>query len=164
LLAGLLSLEQMFKADLRDGSLEQMLLSTQSMPKLSAAKVIAHWLVASGPLIIVAPGFVIALNMPSECLPVLMASLLLATPTLSFLGAIGVALSVGLRKGGMFLSILVLPLYVPVLIFAASATANAALGLPVLTQLKLLAVLLVLAITLCPFAIAAAVRISVSSQ
>ncbi len=164
LLASLLSLEQMFKSDFDDGSVEQLLLSDHALPKLTLAKALAHWLVTGLPMVLIGPILAVGLQIPTAALPTLLFALLLGTPTLSLLGGIGVALSAGLRRGGMFLSLLVLPFYVPVLIFAAAATSAAAHGLPATTQLKLLAALLVLAITLSPFAIAAALRIGAASQ
>ncbi len=164
LLAGLLSLEHVFKPDFVDGSLEQLLLSGRSLPLLAAVKVLAHWLVAGLPMLVVAPLLGVTLHLPTSALPSLMLTLLMGTPVLSLLGSIGVALTVGLRRGGMFLSLLILPLFVPVLIFATGATSAAARGLPVTDNLLLLAAITVLAATLAPFAIAAALRISVSSN
>ncbi|HKJ87011.1 MAG TPA: heme exporter protein CcmB [Gammaproteobacteria bacterium] len=160
LLAATLSMDSMFRSDFEDGSLEQMLLSPHPPALLVFAKVLAHWLVTGLPLILVSPLLAMLLYLPTEALPTLLATLALGTPVLSMVGAIGVALTVGLPRGGLLLTLLVLPLYVPVLIFSAGAVDNAAASLPVAGQLYFLAALLVLALTLAPLATAAALRIS----
>ncbi len=162
LLASLLSLETVFRSDFDDGSLEQLLLSPHPLSVLMIAKVLAHWLITGLPLLIVAPLLAVLLNLSGDATATLLITLALGTPVLSLIGAIGVALTVGLRKGGTILSLLVLPLYVPVLIFAASAVANSDAGLPVNAHLSLLAALLVLSISLSPAATAASLRISMS--
>jgi heme exporter protein B len=162
LLAALLSLDGIFRSDFDDGSLEQLLLSPHPAALLVLSKVLAHWLVSGVPLILVAPLLGVLLQLPAAATGALLASLALGTPILSLIGAIGVALTIGLRRGGVLLSLLVLPLYVPVLIFAASAVSDAAIGLPVHAQLYFLAALLALALTLAPLATAAALRISVN--
>lgn len=162
LLATLLSLESMFRSDFEDGALEQILLSPYPITILVLAKVLAHWLVTGLPLLLLAPVLGVLLALPNQAMGTLMLTLALGTPILSLIGAIGVALTVGLRRGGALLSLLVLPLYVPVLIFAANAVDSSAAGLPVTGQLYLLGALLVLAMTLAPLAAAAALRISVS--
>lgn len=162
LLASLLSLETVFRSDFDDGSLEQLLLSPHPLSVLMVAKVLAHWLVTGLPLLIVSPLLSVLLNLSGDATRTLLITLALGTPVLSLIGAIGVALTVGLRKGGTILSLLVLPLYVPVLIFAASAVANSDAGLPVSAHLSLLAALLVLATSLSPAATAASLRISMS--
>ena len=162
LLATLLSLERMFRSDFEDGSLELMLISPHPLPIIVLAKILAHWLVTGLPLLVAAPLIALLLGLPASSLAVLLATLALGTPTLSAVGAIGVALTVGLRRGGMLLSLLVLPLYIPVLVFAASAVSAAAGGLPVLGQLYLLGALAALSFTLAPLAAAAALRISLS--
>jgi len=162
LLAALLSLDTLFRSDFEDGSLEQMVLTHHSLPLLVLAKVLAHWLVAGLPLLVIAPFLGVLLFLPTDAMFPLMVTLLLGTPVLSLIGAIGVALTVGLRRGGGLLSLLVLPLYIPVLIFAASAVATAGAGLPIAGQLYFLAALLTLSLTLAPFAAAAALRISLS--
>ncbi|MDX1496041.1 MAG: heme exporter protein CcmB [Salinisphaeraceae bacterium] len=160
LLATLLSLERIFRSDVNDGSLEQFLLSPQPLTVLVLGKVIAHWF-SSGLLILLAsPVLGMALGMPSSALPILMLSLLLGTPILSLLGAIAVALTSGLRGAGMLLPLLLLPLYTPVLIFGAHAVQAAAEGLPTQGALTMLAALLMLALSLAPMAISAALRIS----
>ena len=161
LLATLLSLETLFRPDFEDGSLEQLLMSGQPVPVLVMAKVTSHWLVSGLPLIICAPLMGLFLALPTQSMPFLVLSLLLGTPTLSLIGAIGVALTVGLRRGGMLLAILVLPLYIPVLIFGAGLVVASISTLPVTGHLYILAAFLVLALTLAPLATSAALRISV---
>ncbi|HQU14610.1 MAG: heme exporter protein CcmB [Chromatiales bacterium 21-64-14] len=160
LLAAMLSLEGIFRSDFDDGSLEQVVLSPHPLPVLVLAKVLAHWLVSGLPLVLLGPLLGVSLFLPARAMGSLVLSLLLGTPVLSLVGAIGVALTVGVRRGGVLLSLLVLPLYVPVLIFGASAVSSAAAGLPVDGPLALLGALLVLALTLAPAAAAAALRIS----
>jgi heme exporter protein B len=126
------------------------------------AKVIAHWLITGLPLLIVAPLLGLLLDLPSASIGTLMLTLALGTPVLSMIGAIGVALTVGLRRGGVILSLLVLPLYIPVLIFAANAVESAGAGLPITAHLSLLTALLVLSVSLSPLATAAALKISLS--
>ena len=162
LLAALLSLDGIFRSDFEDGTLEQLLLSSHPVSILVLAKVLAHWLVTGLPLLLVSPLLGILLGLPPAGIQVLLITLLLGTPVLSLLGAVGVALTVGLRKGGMILSLLVLPLYVPLLIFAANAVDTAAAGLPITAHLSLISALLVLALSLSPLATAAALRISLS--
>ena len=162
LLAALLSLERMFRTDFEDGSLELMLVSPHPLPIIVLAKILAHWLVTGLPLLAAAPLIALLLGLPGRSLAALLATLALGTPALSAVGAIGVALTVGLRRGGMLLSLLVLPLYVPVLVFAASAVAAAAGGLPASGQLYVLGALAALSFSLAPPAAAAALRISLS--
>lgn len=162
LLAALLSLDGMFRSDFEDGSLEQFMLSAHPVSILVLAKVIAHWLLTGLPLILISPLLAVLLSLPSEAVGVLLLTQLLGTPFLSLIGAVGVALTVGLRKGGVILSLLVLPLYIPVLIFAADAVQTAAVGIPVTAQLSFLAALLVGALALAPLATAASLRISLS--
>jgi heme exporter protein B len=162
LLAALLTLDSIFRSDFEDGTLEQILIGAHPVPMLVLAKVIAHWLVTGLPLLLVAPVLATFLGMNPDAIGVLMLSLLLGTPVLSLIGSIGVALTVGLRRGGVILSLLVLPLYVPVLIFGAAAVDAAASGMPVTGQMYILAAFLALAVTLAPLAAAAALRISLS--
>lgn len=162
LLAALLSVESLFRSDFHDGTLEQIVLSPQPLSLLVTAKVLAHWFITGVPLILVSPLLAYMLNLPAGAMGTLMLTLLLGTPVLSLVGAIGMALTVGLRRGGMLLSILVLPFYIPVLIFAAGAVNDAAAGLPVTAQLAFLGAMLALAVTLAPLAIAAALRVSMS--
>jgi heme exporter protein B len=161
LLATLLSLDNLFRSDFDDGSLELILLSPYPSVILVLAKVLAHWLVTGLPLLVVTPLLAVLMAVPDEARATLWLTLALGTPVLSLVGAIGVALTVGLRRGGALLSLLVLPLYVPVLIFGANAAGAAAAGLPVTGQLYMLGAFLVLALSLAPLATAAALRISV---
>ena len=160
LLAALLSLNRLFAADYADGSLEQMLIAAHPLAVTVVGKTVAHWLTTGLPLTVLAPLLGLQYGLPPAALGALAASLALGTPVLSLIGAVGVALTVGLRRGGMILSLLVLPLYVPLLIFAASAVDTAAAGLPVTAHLSLISALLVLALSLSPVATAAALRIS----
>jgi heme exporter protein B len=162
LLAALLSLEGIFRSDFEDGTLEQFLLSSHPVSVLVLAKVLAHWLITGLPLLVISPLLGVLLGLPGDAIIILLVTLTLGTPVLSLIGAVGVALTVGLRKGGMILSLLVLPLYVPLLIFAASAVDTAAAGLPVTAHLSLISALLVLSLSLSPLATAAALRISLS--
>jgi heme exporter protein B len=162
LLAGLLSLDALFRSDLEDGSLEQLVLSPHPLPLLLACKIAAHWLTTALPLLIAAPLLGELMFLERQILPVLMAALALSTPLLSLIGAVCVALTAGMRRSGMLLALLVLPLYVPVLIFAAGACNAAQQGLPVDAPLLWLAAGLVLALVLAPLACAAALRISLS--
>jgi heme exporter protein B len=162
LLAALLSLDTIFRSDFEDGTLEQLLLSAQPVSVLVIAKVLAHWLITGLPLLLMAPLLGNFLGLPAEATGTLVLSLLLGTPALSLIGAIGVGLTVGLRKGGVILSLLVLPLYVPVLIFGAGAVGNAAMGIDATAQMYIMAAFLVLSLTLSPIATAAALRVSLS--
>ncbi len=162
LLSALLSLESMFRSDFEDGSLEQLVLSPHPVALLVLAKVTAHWLMTGLPLVLVSPLLAVFLGMPSEGMGILVLTLLMGTPVLTLIGAIGVALIIGLRNGGIILSLLVLPLYVPVLIFATSAIDASISGFPVTAQLYMMGTFLILAITLAPFPIAASLKISLS--
>jgi heme exporter protein B len=162
LLAAMLSLDSVFRSDFQDGSLEHFLLSAHPLSILVLAKTIAHWLITGLPLLIVSPLLGVLLDLSADAVWTLILTLALGTPVLSMVGAIGVALTVGLRRGGMILSLLVLPLYVPVLIFAANAVETASAGLPITAHLSLLTALLALACSLSPVATAAALRISLS--
>jgi len=162
LLATLLSLDRLFRSDFDDGTLDLLLLSPAPLPLLVCAKVLAHWLATGVPLLLISPLLALLLALPERALPALGATLLLGTPVLSLIGAVGVALTVRVRRGGGLLALLVLPLYVPVLIFGANAVAAAADGLPVTGQLYLLGAMLALAASLAPLAAAAALRITAS--
>jgi len=162
LLASLLSLDSLFRSDLDDGSLEQLVLSPHPLSLLLACKIAIHWLTTAVPLIAAAPLLAMLLHLPDSVLPVLLAALALATPLLSLIGAICVALTVALRRSGMLLTLLVLPLIVPVLIFGAGACNAAQAGLPYAAPLLWLAAWLVLALVLAPLATAAALRISLT--
>ncbi|PPD34739.1 MAG: heme exporter protein CcmB [Methylomonas sp.] len=162
LLAALLSLDGLFRSDFEDGSLEQLLLSPHPLSVLILGKIFSHWLVTGLPLLLVAPLLALFLGLPEKAMPTLWLTLILATPMLSLIGAIGVALTVGLRRGGMILSLLVLPLYIPVLIFASSAVDRATSGLPVTAQINILMAMLLLALVLTPLPTAAALKMSVN--
>ena len=162
LLAVLLSLDGLFRADFEDGSLEQWMLSSHSLVMLVLAKVSAHWLGSGLALVVLAPLLALMLGLPAHCLPALMLSLLLGTSVLSLLGAVGAALTVGLRRGGLLLALLILPLYIPVLILGSGALQAALQGLPITGHLLWLACIAVLTIILAPFAIAAGLSISVA--
>lgn len=162
LLAAMLSLDGIFRSDFDDGSLEQFLLSAHPLSLLVLAKVLAHWLVTGLPLLVVAPLLGLLLNLSGGAMAALLLTLALGTPVLSLIGAIGVALTVALRRSGVILSLLVLPLYVPVLIFATDAVQSAGIGLSIAAHTSLLTALLVLALSLSPLAAAAALKISLS--
>lgn len=163
LLATMLSLDSLFRSDFDDGSLEQILLSPYPTSVLVLAKICAHWLVTGLPLLLIAPLLAMFLGLPERSLSILILTLLLGTPILSLIGAVGVALTVGLRRGGMILSLLVLPLYVPVLIFASNAVEMSSGGLPVSAQLNILLSLLFLALVLAPWPTAAALKMSMNN-
>ena len=160
LLSALLSFERLFRDDYIDGSLEQLMLTSQPLVLTALAKVLAHWLLTGLPLILLSPIAALLLSLEISIWWALVLTLLLGTPVLSCLGAIGVALTVGLRKGGVLLSLLVVPLFIPVLIFSASVLDAAGLNLPYSGQLAILGAILAGVMTLSPFAIATALRIS----
>jgi len=160
LLSSMLSLGRLFAADHADGTLEQMLLGAAPVGVVAAAKVLAHWLVSGLPLVAIAPLIALQYDLPSALYGTLVLSLLLGTPVLSLIGAVGAALTLGLRGGGVLLSLLVLPLYVPVLIFGAGSVEMAGAGLSPQGQLQLLAAMLVASAAFAPWAIATALRIS----
>lgn len=162
LLAGLLSLDSLFRSDLEDGSLEQLVLSPHPLALLLGCKIAIHWLTTALPLILIAPLLALLLHLPDAVLPVLLAALALATPLLSLIGAICVALTVGMRRSGMLLTLLVLPLIVPVLIFGAGACNAAQSGLPFAAPLLWLGAWLALALVLAPLATATALKISLT--
>ncbi|BDP29774.1 heme exporter protein CcmB [Vibrio vulnificus] len=162
LLSALLSLERLFRDDFQDGALEQMMLMSIPLQLVVISKVIAHWLLTGLPLILISPLLAILLSLDFNTWLSVVLTLLVGTPTLSFIGAIGVALTVGLQKGGVLLSLLILPLYIPILIFATSAIDAAALGMTYNGQLAILGAMLVGGMTLTPFAISAALRVSVN--
>lgn len=162
LLATMLSLDNLFRSDFEDGSLEQMTLLKTPLSFLVTAKIAAHWVITGLPLILITPLLAVLLYVPSETILLLILTLLLGTPTLSLIGAVGIALTVGLRQGGVILSLLILPLYIPVLIFATLAMQNSVQGFSAEAQLAMLLAILVLAITLSPFAIAAALKVSLN--
>ncbi len=160
LLASMLSLGRMFSSDYLDGTLEQMLLSPQSLAMLVLGKALAHWLVTGVPLVLMSPVLGIQYDLSADALLVLTASLLLGTPVLSLIGAIGAALTLGLRGDGVLVSLLVLPLYIPVLIFGAGAVEASAAGLGAGAHLSLLGAFLLASLVLAPWATAVSLRIS----
>jgi heme exporter protein B len=160
LLSSMLSLPRLFEADNADGTLEQLLLGAAPLGVIAAAKALAHWLVSGLPMVIIAPLIALQYDLAPSLYGVLALSLLLGTPVLSLIGAIGAALTLGLRGGGVLLALLVLPLYVPVLIMGAGAVELAAAGLGGQGQLLILGALAIVAAAFAPWAIAAALRIS----
>jgi len=160
LLSSMLSFSRLFSADHADGTLEQLLLGAAPLGVIAAAKALAHWLVSGLPLVLIAPLIALQYDLAAPLYPVLALSLLLGTPVLSLIGAIGAALTLGVRGGGVLLSLLVLPLYVPVLIMGAGSLEMAAAGMGGQGQLLLLGAMLVVAAAFAPWAISAALRIS----
>jgi heme exporter protein B len=160
LLAVLLSLDRLFQADREDGTLEQLALSPLALEQIVLVKALAHWLTTGLPLTLVGPVLGGMLQLPAEALPALLASLLAGTPALSLIGAVGAAVTVGVRRGGLLLSILVLPLYIPTLVFAARAVENALLDLDPWPGLGLTAALTLFSAAIAPFAAAWALRIN----
>lgn len=163
LLSNLLTSDAVFRSDFDDGSLEQLLLSPQPLYLSVLAYTVAHWLVTGLLLAVVSPVFGLMLNLSTAAMPTLFLSLLLGTGVLSLVGGVGAALTVGLKRGGMLISLLVLPLYMPVLIFGSAAVQAAVNGAASAPYLAILAAMLCLAIALAPFAIAAGLRISVDA-
>ena len=162
LLACLLTLDRMFQADFEDGALDLFMIGPLPVEILVLAKVIAHWLTSILPLIVVAPVLALSLNLPAEGILALTLALLIGTPTLSLIGAVGAALTVGMRRGGVLLSLLVLPLYIPVLIFGVAAVDAAIAQLSVAPHLLLLGGISLGALVLGPVAAAAGLRLSLS--
>lgn len=158
LLAALLSLERLFQADYEDGSLELLGLGPVPLVGIVAAKVTAHWLATALPLIVAAPLMGVLLHLPPESLATLLAALALGTPSLSLIGAVGAALVLGARRGGVLLALVVLPLYIPVLIFGVGAVDAAQMGFPIRSHLLMLTALLLGALALAPYAAAVAIR------
>ncbi len=161
LLSTLLGLQRMFAADYQDGALEQLALSPQPMVLLVTGKIIAHWLVSGLPLVLLAPIIGIQFDLDASSLYVLMGTLLLGTPVLSLLGSIGAALTLGIRGGSVLLSLLILPLYIPVLIFGAGAVYANSVGLDTSGHFSLLGALLILALAFVPWVSSAAVKIAI---
>lgn len=160
LLACLLSLDRIFALDHEDGSLDLLATAPIPLEAVVAVKALAHWLVTGLPLTLIAPGLAIFLNLPPDGFPWLALSLLLGTPALSVIGAFGAALTVGLRRGGLLLSLLVLPLYVPTLIFGAEVVRRGAENMALAAPLALLAAISLGAAALLPFAAASAIRVN----
>ena len=161
LLSTLLGLQRMFASDYQDGALEQLALSPQPMVLLVTGKIIAHWLVSGLPLVLLAPIIGIQFDLDASSLYVLMGTLLLGTPVLSLLGSIGAALTLGIRGGSVLLSLLILPLYIPVLIFGAGAVYANSVGLDTSGHFSLLGALLILALAFVPWVSSAAVKIAI---
>lgn len=162
LLATVLSLDSLFRSDYEDGTLEQMVMSGQPLALIALARTVAHWLVAGLPIVLLSPLLAMWMNLPDEGMSILIETLIIGTPVLSLIGAIGGALTVSLKRGGQLLSLLVFPLYVPLLILATGAVNAAVVGLPYAAQLTWMFVGLILALTLAPFATAAALKLSLS--
>jgi heme exporter protein B len=160
LLASMLALTRLYAWDHADGTLEQLALSPQPLVLLIGAKVLAHWVVSGLPLVLIAPLLCLQFDLPLDAMSAMVVALLLGTPCLSLIGSIGAALTLGVRGGGALLALLVLPLYVPVLIFGAGAVSAAAEGLPVGAHLSLLGAFLLIALVVGPVASAVAVRIA----
>jgi heme exporter protein B len=160
LLASMLALTRLYTWDHADGTLEQMVLSPQPLVVVIGAKVLAHWLVSGLPLVLIAPLLCLQFDVPAVAMGVMVIALLLGTPCLSLIGSIGAALTLGVRGGGALLALLVLPLYIPVLIFGAGAVSASAEGMPVGAHLSLLGAFLLIALVLGLVASAAAVRIA----
>ncbi|MBP6701670.1 MAG: heme exporter protein CcmB, partial [Halioglobus sp.] len=163
LLSNLLTSDTVFRSDFEDGSLEQLLLAPQPLFLSVLAYIGAHWLLTGLLLALVSPVFALMLNLPAAAVGVLVASLLLGTGVLSLVGGIGAALTVGLKRGGVLITLLILPFYMPVLIFGSAAVRNAALGVPAMPYLAIIGAMLCLAVALAPLAIAAGLRISVDA-
>jgi heme exporter protein B len=161
LLSTLLGLQRMFATDYLDGALEQLILTPQSLVLLVAGKVTAHWLVSGLPLVLLAPIIGMQFDLDASSLYVLMGSLLLGTPVLSLLGSIGAALTLGVRGGSVLMSLLILPLYIPVLIFGAGAVYANSVGLDISGHFSLLGALLLLALAFVPWVSAAALKIAI---
>ena len=161
-LATLLSLESMFKADYHDGTLEQWLIQERSLPLAMLGKTIAHWTATGLLLALFSPLLCLTFNIPSNQILVLSLSLLLGTPSLSLIGAIGAAITVSLHRGGVLIAIIILPLYIPIVIYGAGMLEQSSQGLDIISQIYALAAILTLSITLAPFAIAAALKTTVN--
>ena len=160
LLAAMLALNRLFASDYADGTLEQMALASEPLFILVIGKVLAHWLVTGLPLVLIAPVLGLQFDMPPDALAVMAGSLALGTPVLSLIGGVGAALTLGVRGGGVLVALLVLPLYIPVLVFGAGAVVASGAGLSAQAHLLLLGASLALAMVLSPWATAMALRIS----
>lgn len=160
ILASLLGLERLFRDDYHDGSLEQLMLSSTPLPVIALVKVTCHWLTSIVPLIILSPLLAVFLHLTEAMYWALLATLLIGTPLLSLIGAIAVALTAGLNRGGMLLALLLVPIFIPLLIFATSAVDAAAMELPYSAQLAFIAAMFLFALAVAPFAIAYALKVS----
>jgi len=162
LLATLLSLDALFRADVEDGSLEQWLASGESLYGMALGKALVHWCISGLPLTLMSPVLGLMLALPNDAYGALILSLAVGTPILSLLGAVGAALTASVRSGGLLLTLLILPLYIPVLIFAASAVYHAGIGMPYNGQIAMLGAMFALALAFTPFAAAAALKLNLS--
>lgn len=160
ILSSLLGLERLFRDDFHDGSLEQLMLSNTSLPAAALVKVLAHWLTSILPLILLSPLLALFLHLSEPMYWALLKTLLLGTPLLSLIGAIAVGLTVGLNRGGVLLALLLLPVFIPLLIFATSAVEAASMQLPYTAQLAIIGAMFLFSLALAPFAIAYALRVS----
>lgn len=160
ILSSLLGMERMFKDDYNDGSLEQIMLSATPLPLVVLVKVLAHWLTSIVPLLLLSPLLALFLNLTEPMYWALLSTLLLGTPLLSLVGAIAVGLTLGLNRGGVLLALLLLPVFIPLLIFATAAVEAASLQLPYSAQLAIIGAMLLISLALAPFAIAYALRVS----
>ncbi len=161
LLASMLALERLFASDFADGTLEQLLLTPQPLFVLVLGKIFAHWLLTGLPLVLIAPLVGLQYYLPGDAVVTMMLALLIGTPVLSLIGAIGAALTLGLRGGGILLSLLILPLYIPVMVYGAGVVSASAMGTDLQAYFSILSGFLILALVLSPIATAAALRISV---
>ncbi|WP_166424718.1 heme exporter protein CcmB [Paraglaciecola sp. 20A4] len=160
ILSSLLGMERLFKDDFNDGSLEQIMLSATPLPMVVLVKVFAHWLTSIVPLLILSPLLALFLNLTEDMYWALLCTLLLGTPLLSLVGAIAVGLTLGLNRGGVLLALLLLPVFIPLLIFATAAVEAASLQLPYNAQLAIIGAMLLISLAMAPFAIAYALRVS----
>ncbi|MDO6559634.1 heme exporter protein CcmB [Paraglaciecola chathamensis] len=160
ILSSLLGMERLFKDDYNDGSLEQIMLSATPLPLVVLVKVVAHWLTSIVPLLLLSPLLALFLNLTEPMYWALLSTLLLGTPLLSLVGAIAVGLTLGLNRGGVLLALLLLPVFIPLLIFATAAVEAASLQLPYSAQLAIIGAMLLISLALAPFAIAYALRVS----
>jgi len=160
ILSSLLGLERLFRDDFHDGSLEQLMLSNTSLPAAALVKVLAHWITSILPLILLSPLLALFLHLSEPMYWALLKTLLLGTPLLSLIGAIAVGLTVGLNRGGVLLALLLLPVFIPLLIFATSAVEAASMALPYTAQLAIIGAMFLFSLALAPFAIAYALRVS----
>ena len=163
LLASMLSLGRLFSADHQDGTLEQMAISPASLGGLVSAKILAHWLLSGLPLVLLSPLLCILFDLPSEAIAVMLLTLLVGTPVLSLIGSIGAALTLGVRGGEVLLSLLILPLYIPVLVFGSGAVQAEMAGLGASAHLSILMAMLTLGAFFSPWACASALRIAIES-
>lgn len=160
ILSSLLGMERLFKDDYNDGSLEQIMLSATPLPLVVLVKVFTHWLTSIVPLLLLSPLLALFLNLTEPMYWALLSTLLLGTPLLSLVGAIAVGLTLGLNRGGVLLALLLLPVFIPLLIFATAAVEAASLQLPYTAQLAIIGAMLLISLALAPFAIAYALRVS----